>query len=452
MAFKLPPSLQQKYDRLTAGQKQAVLYGGIVAALAGGLFLFGDNNPQPIKPSAGQPKAVLTDANTRSLGIDTVAARSARTQSEVDRLSRDIALLQDQLAQGRKNDEGRVQEDVSLMKNQLRDELLEELKTQLPPPAPVGQDPTAPAPNIPTDPFGAQSGVPTSTLQGSQIGGSLNGLPPLTPASPAGFAPGALTPPTTPAFTNGNAPQSSPTSSIRTIRTDAKPAEKAAEEKKLAAVEQVVDIPAGSIITGTLLTGMDAPTSKNARSEPYPILMRVDTVSILPSRRTLDLTEAFLIAGGFGDLSSERVYLRADTLSMIRPDGKPIEKALQAWGNGEDGKSGIRGRLISRQGALVARALAAGVAEGFSSVFRKAAVPVVATSSGGSAQFQNLLSESSLQSGTAAGVGKALDRLSEYYLDLADQMHQVVEVDAGRKVDFVLLKGIQIPDPYAEAQ
>lgn len=450
MAFKLPPSLQTKYDRLTPSQKQGVLYGGIVAALAAGLFLFGDNTPKPPPRAATAPKPVLTDANTRSLGIDTVAARSSRTQAEVDKLNREVQMLKDQLAGGKKVEQGHVAEEVALMKGKLRDEILEELRTQLPPPAPASTDPSLQSAPLPTDPFGAQVRPQGATLEGAQIGGSVNGLPPLTQANQPAFSQSASPQSAAPAFGSTQSAPSGPV--IRTIKTDAKPAEKIAEEKKKEAVaETLVDIPAGSIITGQLLTGMDAPTSKNARSDPYPVLMRVDRVSILPSRRTIDLTEAFLIAGGFGDLSSERVYLRADTLSMMRPDGKPIEKALQAWGNGEDGKSGIRGRLISRQGALVARALAAGVAEGFSSVFRRAAVPVVATTSGGSAQFQNLLSESSLQSGTAAGVGKALDRLSEYYLDLADQMHQVVEVDAGRTVDFVLLKGIQIPDPYAEA-
>jgi hypothetical protein len=49
-----------------------------------------------------------------------------------------------------------------------------------------------------------------------------------------------------------------------------------------------------------------------------------------------------------------------------------------------------------------------------------------------------------LQAGIGTGVGKALDRLSQYYITLAEKMFPIIEVDAGRTVDVVFTKGFSL--------
>ena len=49
--------------------------------------------------------------------------------------------------------------------------------------------------------------------------------------------------------------------------------------------ESVAYIPAGSIITGTILTGGDFPTSKGGMENPTPLLVRISKEAILPNRR-----------------------------------------------------------------------------------------------------------------------------------------------------------------------
>jgi conjugal transfer pilus assembly protein TraB len=41
-------------------------------------------------------------------------------------------------------------------------------------------------------------------------------------------------------------------------------------------------------------------------------------------------------------------------------------------------------------------------------------------------------------------VGRALDRLAQYYITLAEKVFPVIEVDAGRTVDVVLTQGIAL--------
>src|SRR5690606_5224830 len=60
-----------------------------------------------------------------------------------------------------------------------------------------------------------------------------------------------------------------------------------------------VYLPAGSIITGTLLSGMDAPTGKNSMAQLSPAMLRVKHEAILPNEFTVDIKECFLLSGGF---------------------------------------------------------------------------------------------------------------------------------------------------------
>ena len=217
-------------------------------------------------------------------------------------------------------------------------------------------------------------------------------------------------------------------------------AKQGAHEKEKKDVETF--LPAGSIFPGTLITGLDVSCGKSSKKDPFPVLLRVKKEAILPNFYRADVRECFLIAAGWGDLGSERAYLRGERLSCIRADGKAIETKIDMYAVGEDGKAGVRGRLVSKTGALLSKALLAGFMEGFSKVFTKTPVTVIATGSPGqTTPFQSSLSKDSMQSAGLEGAGSALERLSKYYIDLAKDIFPVIEIDAGRAVDFVLISG-----------
>ena len=100
---------------------------------------------------------------------------------------------------------------------------------------------------------------------------------------------------------------------------------------------------------------------------------------------------------------------------------------------GEDGRAGMRGRLVTKQGEAIRKAMLAGFADGVSRAF------------GGGSQIQNQSGGTDYgqagQAGFVGGASTALDRIAQYYLDLADQLHPIVEIDSGREVTLVLLKG-----------
>jgi conjugal transfer pilus assembly protein TraB len=56
------------------------------------------------------------------------------------------------------------------------------------------------------------------------------------------------------------------------------------------------------------------------------------------------------------------------------------------------------------------------------------------------------------RAGLGSGVGKALDRLAQYYIKLAENTFPVIEVDAGREVDVVITKGVRIDVPMTSGE
>ena len=55
------------------------------------------------------------------------------------------------------------------------------------------------------------------------------------------------------------------------------------------------------------------------------------------------------------------------------------------------------------------------------------------------------------RAGLGNGIGKALDRLAQYYIRLAENTFPVIEVDAGREIDVVITKGVRVDLPMTAA-
>lgn len=198
-------------------------------------------------------------------------------------------------------------------------------------------------------------------------------------------------------------------------------------------------MPSGAIVTGVLITGLDAPTGRGAVRDPIPVLVRVKKEAILPNHFRADIKECFLLAAGHGDLASERAYLRSETISCVRHDKAIIDMKIQAYAVDADGKAGMRGRLVSKQGAALGKAIIASFAEGVSRAF--SGNNRVSASDG----YNSEIYGQGMEAGAVGGVSSALDRISKYYLDLADAMHPVLEIDAGRPITFVFVKGEEMP-------
>jgi conjugal transfer pilus assembly protein TraB len=200
-------------------------------------------------------------------------------------------------------------------------------------------------------------------------------------------------------------------------------------------------LPAGTFMRVVLLAGLDAPTGGQAQNNPHPILMRVLDPAQLPNRYLADMKDCVITANGYGDISSERAYIRTDRMSCIDQQGGAVDVALKGYAAGEDGKAGMRGRLVSKQGQALANAFLAGIGSGIGQAFKDSAStnsisPLGATST--------ITDGKELQAGLSSGVGSAMAQLSKYYIKLAEQVFPVIEIDGGRVVDVVLTRGLSI--------
>ncbi len=204
-------------------------------------------------------------------------------------------------------------------------------------------------------------------------------------------------------------------------------------------------MPTGAIISAMLLNGVDASTSTGAKTEPMPALLRVDKDAILPNRYSSDIKDCFILVSGHGDLASERAFFRGEYLSCIRNDGGVLETKFPSYVVGEDGKAGMKGRLVSKQGQVIARSLIAGFASGVSKAFDVTPVSVLSTStSSGRVEYQSNYSSSLVQGAAAQGASKALEKVADFYLKMAEQMFPVVEITAGRSVNVIVTNGTKL--------
>lgn len=217
------------------------------------------------------------------------------------------------------------------------------------------------------------------------------------------------------------------------------------EEKAASKPKKTLDnyLPPG-FAHAVLLGGLDAPTGGQAQSNPQPVILQIKNNAILPNKYRAQVKDAFVIGSGFGDISSERAYIRAESLSMVMRDGSIIDVEIKGSVFGSDGKAGVRGRLVTKQGQMLANALTAGIASGIGSAFQQGATTQSVSPLGTTSTVQP---GKQFEAGLGTGVGKAMDRLASYYISLAEKSFPIVEVDAMLEVDIVFTKGVFIDWP-----
>ncbi|MCD2450510.1 TraB/VirB10 family protein [Methylicorpusculum oleiharenae] len=425
------------WSGLSPTAKRNLAVGSIGSLLLATIIALAWVSPEVAKPSSKQAviQHILTDSDPRSLGIDGISAQLRDLLQKNDEQARRLTAIEAQQKREQQSDELRFKQWTTAEREAYEAKLkavsgeVESLKNK----------PTLPAQGnegLKATDDGRRFRAPRSTLDQQDLTRVFE----------------HATPPPSYGSGNASAGRSAPNNAspaglqIRVIKADKAAAPPDGKTTAAASAKHSeVFIPAGSILTGVLLNGLDAPTGKKARKEPMPVLFRIKKEAILPNRFHADVRECFLLAAGFGDLSAERAYFRGETFSCVRQDGGVIEVPMNAYATGEDGKNGVRGRVVSKQGALLAQAMMAGFLRGFSDAFGRNQIPVLMTgglgSLSGTTPFQNAFSSQSMEGGALKGAGYAMERLSHFYMDMAEEIYPVIEVDATRQVNFIVQKG-----------
>jgi conjugal transfer pilus assembly protein TraB len=197
-------------------------------------------------------------------------------------------------------------------------------------------------------------------------------------------------------------------------------------------------LPTGSFAEGYVLSGLDAPTGGQAQNNPVPVLITLSDNAILPMRMRSSIKECFVTGNGYGDITSERAYIRTEQLSCIKKDGTAIDIPIRGYVSGEDGKAGVRGPIVEKNGQIIGNAIRAGLLSGFGSAITAGSTTTTASVLG-STTIPN--SGEAFQAGFGTSVSKSMDRLAQYYISLAEKTFPTVSVEARRKVTVVLTRG-----------
>lgn len=418
-------------ERLSPKQRQYVLLGAILLGGVGMLWLvfaFTDNGPKDAgsQASAGAPGTVTNigvmppgqQVNPLDQWVGTAGSKLAQYESEREEQGR--------LNKDRQAFEARTMQRFSDLEQRLTS-------------AAQAANPAVPAPTMPAPPAPAAM-PPAASLP----------LPP-PPAPGRAMSPTAMPPgqPNMPMALPMQGPPAPVISRVTLVDRSATPTAHGGPEAatRTATEPRTVStfLPV-SFTRGTLLGGLDAPTGGQSQSNPHPVLIRLSDNSVLPNRFRGEYRDCFVIAAGYGDISSERAYLRTENLSCVRADGAALEVRIQGSVYGEDGKVGMRGRLVTKQGQMLANALLAGVVSGIGQGLATSSTNVSTSALGAIASASGA---DAYRAGLGTGVGRALDRLAQYYIKLAENTFPVIEVDAGREIDVVITKGVRIDVPIS---
>lgn len=204
-------------------------------------------------------------------------------------------------------------------------------------------------------------------------------------------------------------------------------------------------LPANSYAKARVIVGVDAASNVQSQADPLPVVLRITGPARSVAQNGKVLTtriDGCLVNGAArGDLSSEKVYVRLAKMTCPQPGGRFAEsevKGFVAFG----GKTGVRGRVVSREGSLTMQAffagLVGGIGKGFSVNTRSFLTGTQTVVNG---QVPKLSASEIAQGGLGEGVSQAGSQLSQYLIERAEQYQPVIEMPTGIDVEIVFLEG-----------
>ncbi len=211
----------------------------------------------------------------------------------------------------------------------------------------------------------------------------------------------------------------------------------AAAKKK----NRTIYLPPG-FMKARLLTGVDALASRDATSNPEPLIARIQAPAVLPNDVKANLAGCFVIGNATGSLAKERVEVQLVSISCIDFEERSVvDQPIKGFFVDTDGKKGLSGRVVTRAGATLARAFLAGTIAGIGQSVENS-FGETSTSALGSVRTLN--PGEATKGAVASGFSRSSDKLTDFYLDLARQAGPIVEVGAAKDVVVVIQEGVAL--------
>lgn len=204
-----------------------------------------------------------------------------------------------------------------------------------------------------------------------------------------------------------------------------------------------------TLLKGTLLNGMYAPTLSKGKSNPHPAFIRIDDLSILPNDFRRDIEGCEFMAEAYGELSDSRVHMRLTKLACTAHDGtKYFDGNVQGVVFGEDGTLGVPGEAQANFNKILATSTFMEFFAGFGSAMKYMTSTTVISNEGVAQEYVEGSDWDKAGKMTVAGIGEGINKgftkISDYYMKVLDDMAPVIHINGGRNVEMKLTGGVEL--------
>ena len=208
-------------------------------------------------------------------------------------------------------------------------------------------------------------------------------------------------------------------------------------------------LPPNSYAPARVIVGVDASAGVSSQTDPLPVVLRITgpARSVVNNGKLLTTRLEGCVVNGAarGDLSAEKVYVKLAKMTCDQPGGRVAVSEVKGFISFA-GKTGVRGKVVSREGNLVTQAFIAGIAGGFgrgftanaNAIFRGGLVAAPGQ------PIPQLDAGQIASAGIGQGVGQAADMVSKYLIERAEQYQPIIEMPTGIDVEIVFLDGVYV--------
>ncbi len=204
------------------------------------------------------------------------------------------------------------------------------------------------------------------------------------------------------------------------------------------------EIPAGTVVKCVLVSGADCSVAVQKPTGPNMVLLRPLDNGKLPWNVRVRLKGSVIIGNAIGDISTERVYIRTERLTLVERNGSFVETEVSAYVSGEDGREGMRGVVVDKSGQIITRAAFAAFLQGIGQTVQATLNNQTIEKLSQIGDSKTILDLDLLRNSTLSGGSTALTKLSDYYIKRSEQLQPAIQIAAGRVVDVVFLKTIKV--------
>ncbi|WP_394252837.1 TrbI/VirB10 family protein [Vibrio profundi] len=205
-------------------------------------------------------------------------------------------------------------------------------------------------------------------------------------------------------------------------------------------------VPTGTFVTAVVTGGADTNAGVLGQGDTTPVVFQTIHEGVLPNGEKSKLNNCTITGSSYGEISSSRGIVRTNRMSCIQDEGRILDVAIKGTAF-NFGRNGIRGTTILKNGEIVQMAGIAGILTGIGETGQALSQTTATSALGTTSSINSQDAALNLLGNATSSVG---EKLSDYYIGLAELYHPIVEINPGAVVNIVFLEGFPLDPLMAE--